>query len=119
MTTHMPGCVRAETAGADLSAAQYLGVKFSSGSIVLAGAQEAIGVLTNAPASGARADVAVTGVVKAVAAAAISAGAWVTSDANGKMVATTTAGQKILGIAMDAAAADGDVIAVALSQGSI
>ena len=104
------------TAGADLSASQYLFVEVSAADTVTVAdtaGEAVVGVLTNAPASGETASVALSGVCKLTAGAAVSAGAKVATDADGKAVAAT-AGAVIHGIALEAAGADGDIIAVAL-----
>jgi hypothetical protein len=56
------------------------------------------------------------GIVYVDAGAAIVAGAFVTADTNGKAVASSVTGERIIGMAMTAAAADGDVIEVLLSH---
>lgn len=118
-------------ASADLSTHRYKLVAVNgSGQVALAGAGDmAIGVLQNKPsAQGRSATVRVSGVSKVVAGAAVSAGAQVTSDANGKAVTATAAtvdtttssasegvtASNVIGIALEAAGADGEVIPVAL-----
>lgn len=73
-------------AAADLRTKQYYFVKDDgNGGIVLCGAGEAaLGILQNAPNSGEVADVAVLGISKVVCSAALSAGAAIASDLNGK-----------------------------------
>lgn len=74
-----------------------------------------VGVLQNKPASGAAALVRFLGTSKVKAGGVIAVGAWVTSDANGKAVATTTDGDIVIGRYIGtAAAADGDIIEVQL-----
>jgi len=96
-------------AGADLSAKQYHIVKLDStaNQVVLASAATdvAVGVLANAPADGAEADVVgrnAQGTFKVMAGGNVSLGAYLTSDSNGKAVATTTAGNEVIGIALEA-----------------
>ena len=60
------------------------------------------------------ATVQVYGTCKVVASAAISIGDKVTAAAGGKAVTTTTAGHIVRAIALEAAAADGDIIEVML-----
>jgi len=103
-------------AGADLSSSQFLVVKQnSSAQIVLAGASDTtqVGVLQDKPASGKAGCVAVSGLTKAVAGAAVTAGVAVTSDASGKVIAATT-GKKIIGYAWTAAAGANEIISVLL-----
>lgn len=99
-------------AGADLSALQFRFVIVSAANVVtVAGvAASAIGVLQNKPLITNAAIVAGPGSVsKVVASAAITAGADLATAANGK-VATATAGQNVVGKAIEAAGADNDVI---------
>lgn len=98
----------------DYSAKQYYLAKAGSAanSCVLssAAADRTIGVVQNNPIVGEPATVRFLGTTKVVASAAITKGAQLTSAASGKVVATTTADEKIIGIALEAAAADGDII---------
>ena len=110
-------------AGADLSAKQYTFVKISgTGVISVAAATDApIGVLLNDPASGETAAVAVSGIVKLVASAAITAGVTIGTTATGTAV-TLAAGadttKYIVGRAITAAGAGGDIITVAVDCAS-
>lgn len=119
-------------ASGDLSTSQYLFVNVNgSGEVAVAAAGDpAIGVLQNKPsAQGRSATVRVLGVSKVEAGAAITVGARVASNASGKAVTATAAtvdtsdagvasdavvGSNVLGIALEAAAADGDIIPVLL-----
>ena len=110
-------------AGADLSAKQYTFVKISgTGVISVAAATDApIGVLLNDPASGETAAVAVSGIVKLVASAAITAGATIGTTATGTAVtlaAGTDTTKYIVGRAITAAGAAGDIITVAVDCAS-
>lgn len=103
-------------AGQDLSAKQYYFVTVAAdGQIDPTGdGAEADGVLQNAPsAAGYAATVAVAGISQVVAGAAITRGASIASGSAGK-AKTATSGNRVLGKAMDAAAADGDIIRVLL-----
>lgn len=119
-------------ANADLSAKQFFGVKLvNSGgvaAIALAGAGEAaIGLLQNKPEAGQVCEVGVDGVEQGIAGAAITAGAPVTTDADGKLVTATAGytktddagaaqdalvGSNILGYALASAAGADEVIPV-------
>jgi len=108
-------------AGADLSAKQYYAVNYgAAGAVTLfttAGGIPA-GFLQNAPESGQSAEVALRcagGITKATAGAAISAGADVMVAATGKLATGTATNQKI-GVALEAATADGDVISLLLTD---
>ena len=103
----------AGTAGEDLSTSLNRFVKMDSdGDIVLAGADEkAIGTLFEAGASGAAVSVAMGAICKVVASAAIAKGARVKVAASGKAVTGTT---NPAGVALSSAAADGELISVAM-----
>ena len=105
-------------ANTDLSTKQNYFVKLTSGKVALAaaGTDKILGVLNNYPsAANQAATVQITGTAKVVASGAISALAYVTSDSAGKAVATTSSGDTVRGIALEAAAADGDIIEVLLT----
>lgn len=115
MTTFRQGDYDSREAGADLSTKQYFIVKTdANGKYVLAAAAtDAIrGVLVNAPKLGETADVATingSGTFKVVAGGTIAKDAYLTSDASGKAVATTTTGNRVFGRAV-AAAVSGDIV---------
>ena len=102
---------------ADLSAKQYYAMKIKAGGLVEpAGAGEEIyGILQNKPLANQHAEIVCNGISKGVAGAAITEGAKVTPDANGKLVTATT-GDFAIGYAEQAATADGDVIAFYLTN---
>jgi Kef-type K+ transport system membrane component KefB len=107
-------------AGADLSAKQYTFVKLSGTGVISAAAATdvVIGVLQNAPTSGKTAEVAITGVTKLKASAAISAGALVGTTSTGlavAVVAGTDTTKYVLGQAITAAGAANDIITVAVN----
>ena len=106
-------------AGADLSAKQYTFVKMSGTGVISAAAATdvVIGVLQNAPTSGKTAEVAIDGVTKLKASAAISAGALVGTTSTGlavAVVAGTDTTKYVFGQAITAAGASGDIITVAI-----
>jgi hypothetical protein len=111
-----PVLTKSYNAGADLSAAQYKAVKFSSGSAILCSAitDRPIGVLQNDPAINQTAVVMEEGITKWVAAGVIAQGAAVAVTAAGKCQ-TAVSTQPVAGVAREAAAADGDIIAVLLT----
>lgn len=96
---------------ADYSAKQYYFMKVASGVATVAGdGEEAIGVLMDNPSAAADpGEIAIGGRVKVVASAAISVDAHLASTATGTAV-TSTSGDYILGFALSAATAAGDVI---------
>jgi hypothetical protein len=107
-------------AAADLSAKQYYIVDVdTAGKAALCGAGEVpFGSLQNKPEAGYVAEVQVYGVAKVVAGAIVAVGASVTSDANGKAVTATT-GDNVLGTALVASAADGDIIPVFITHAGV
>lgn len=111
------------TAGADLSAKQYNFVKISGTGVVIVAADTdvPIGVLLNDPASGETAAVCVSGVVKLEASAAITAGAVLGTSAAGLAVTRvpgTDTTKYIVGRAITAAGASGDIITAAIDCAS-
>ncbi len=104
-------------AAGDLSTKQYLFMKVSAAQTVdtcAATTDKAIGVLQDKPAAAGRnAAVAVHGTTKVVAGAAIAAGAYVAPMASGK-AQTAVSTQFPRGLALEAAAADGDIIEILL-----
>lgn len=101
-------------------------VKLSSDTAVVAAAaatDSLIGVSTDiAAASGERCDVILQGIAFVVAGAAITRGALVTSDGSGRAVAAAPGAgtnNRVIGTALEAAGALGDVIRVLINPGSI
>ena len=99
-------------AAADLTLLQFRYVSISAPEQVnVSGAAEsAIGVLQNKPNTDQAAEVVSAGVSNVVASASITAGADLATAANGK-VAAATAGQNVVGKAIQAASNDNDIIA--------
>lgn len=110
---------RTGVAGEDMSAKQYYIVQLdASGNIEVGeGATDLlVGVLQNKPLAGEAALYRFGGTSKVKAGGTIAIGAWVTSDGNGKAVATTTDGDITIGRHIGtAAAADGDIVEVQLA----
>ena len=101
-------------AGEDLTASQYRFVKGSGGKVVrcTTAGEAAMGVLQSQPVLGEAAAVSVDGsVTKVIAGAAISVDANITTDNQGRAVTATT-GNAVLGTALIAAAAAGEVISI-------
>lgn len=101
-------------AGADLSAAQYKFVKWSSGQVVVCAAATDIpcGVLQNSPTSGQEAEVTVVGGTKIVGSASISVGSLVGTSSAGKaaaLVAGTDTTKYVAGTIISAPGADGEI----------
>ncbi len=112
-------------AAADLSAKQYHIVKLdANGELVLAGAGDEGFVLADDPKSGEYGSVVVSGITKVVAGTAIAAGAYLSSDANGKAVPATetnvtggTTGTHIIGQALSSASGANELVTVVVARG--
>lgn len=77
------------------------------------------GVTTEiASADGERVDIIHGGSAQVIAGGTITAGAQLTSDASGHAIVTTTAGNRVIGVARQAASS-GDVFEVILALGSV
>lgn len=100
-------------AAADLSAKLHHLAKIdASGEVAVAGAGElAVGTIGNKPLAGEPVELDVGVIVPVVAGAAVASGAEVAADANGRAV-TATVAARVFGVAIDAAAADGEEIRV-------
>jgi hypothetical protein len=101
-------------AGADLSAAQYKFVKWSSGNVVVCSATTDVpcGVLQNNPTSGQEAEITVVGGTKIVGSASISVGALVGTTTAGKAAALTVGTDTtkyVAGTIISAPGADGEI----------
>lgn len=119
-----PLLFKAFTAGGAI--APYRLVKFSAAETVVQSAAAAdahVGVNTDlAVASGERVEVMTHGIAYVEAGAAITIGTLLTADAQGRAVTAAPAAganNRIIGIAMEAASAAGDIIRVLLSPGSV
>jgi hypothetical protein len=104
------------TAAADLSSSQFYVVKLTGArqvNLAAATTDVAYGILQNKPTLGQAADVGLLGVSKAVAGAAVAAGAGLMTNTSGQVITATT-GNKRLGQAIEAATAAGQLITIAL-----
>lgn len=104
-------------AGSDLSAGQFKFVLVASDGqvdLVASAGGDADGVLLNQPgAAGRAAEVAISGIVKVVSGAAVTAGAKVQSDASGRAI-TAASGDHVLGKALTTTANAGELVEVLL-----
>ncbi len=104
----------------DLAAIQfYLVEDDGAGNAKLVAAAAALGilgVLQNDPATGQAAVVRVEGVSKCVAGGVVAPGNMIVSNASGQGVAYGGTGGGVIGIALDAAAAAGDVFSLLLAH---
>jgi hypothetical protein len=76
-----------------------------------------IGVIQNDPADGGEAEVACMGVAKAAAETGITYGDYLTTSSTGRVKTTTTDGDSLVGMALEASSAAGDIIKVVVSLG--
>lgn len=123
MTQSVRDFERTFAAEADLSSSKYRFVKPGTNDNQIAAAAAAtdtiIGVLQNKPQANEHANVRFLGTTKVEAGGAVTKGDYVTSDANGKAVVTTTEGNQLGGIALEATTnGDGDYIEVLLVTGT-
>lgn len=122
MSQYNEGKLLTFEAAGDLSAKQYLIVKPGSGendiAVASAASDELLGVLQNDPVQYQEAAVMIDGTTKVIAGGSISKGAMITTDSNGKAIATTTAGNKVIGIAIEDADAN-DVFEMAIVHKTI
>lgn len=118
MATENIGDLRSREAGESMTDKKHFIVQMdAAGKIEVAeGPTDLIvGVLQNEPAVGEQAVYAFGGVAKVKSVGVIGVGAWVTSDANGKAIATTTDKDVVIGRHIGlAASADGDLVEVQL-----
>lgn len=106
------------TGSSDLDTKQFYIVKqHTDGTAILSAAatDKHIGVLQNKPLIGQAALVRFGGTSKVVAGGTIAVGAWVTANSSGQAIATTTAGDVVIGKHLGtASAASGDIFEVQL-----
>jgi hypothetical protein len=106
---------RSFKAAADLSSYQYHIVKMSAGNTVNIGDANCngIGILQNKPsAANEAATVAIGGTSKMVAGEAIAVGKMITCKSDGHGEVADAAAEFVIGMALEAASADGDIIEV-------
>lgn len=104
-------------AGVDLSGSQYKFVKMSGATVILAAVagEKILGVTTMKPVSGDVAEVVVAAAAIPIqAGAAFAAGAFVMTDATGRAITAATVGSTIVGQALEAASAAGDIVTIRL-----
>lgn len=111
--------VKGYTAGAAITARKIVKAGAADNAVITAAAATDLILGVAAPdvdvASGDTCDVHLQGIVEVKAGGTIARGDMVTSDANGDAVTTTTAGNRVLGIAEVSAVAN-DIFTVFLSQ---
>lgn len=104
----------------DQSANQYKFMTNSASGVAVAAASGArcIGVLQDAPSSGAQGSIAYGGTSKVVAGAAVAVNAQVQTDASGRAITAVSTGH-IQGTALEAASAAGEIISVLLQMPTV
>ncbi len=121
MAFEIPGFSYTLEASADLSAEQFTAmVVDGNGRAAQAGAGLNIaGVLQNNPSAlGREAALMANGITKGVAGAAVAAGAYLMTDANGEFI-TGVATNELAGIALEAAGGQGEIIPILLRGGTV
>ena len=106
-------------ANADLSANQFRFVRpvsVDTVDVMSASTQIAIGVQQNKPVAGQAVDICVNGVSKVVAGAAVTVNTEIMSDTVGRAITAATTGNRVQGIALEAASGAGVLIAVLLNK---
>lgn len=103
-------------ATATLAAKQYYMVKASTTAgackVGAANTDNIIGVVQNDPAANEVAAIGIGGILKVAAETSVSIGDFVTCSTTGRAKTTTTDGDVVLGSALDASSAAGDLIRV-------
>jgi hypothetical protein len=119
MAYEVPG-MQISLQNSDTAIGKYLPVKLSSGKLAVAtaGTDTVIGFVQREGKAGETLPVMIDGVTMGVASAAISAGALVVPTTGGKLVTAAAGAAAInaVGIALEAATADKDVIAVLIGN---
>lgn len=98
--------------------ARYVCVQGSGtdgGAMATAVTQNLLGIAQNEPLAGEHLSVCMLGMSRAVAGAAVAAWAEVTTNASGRLV-TAASGDCVIGTALEAAAADGDLFKVLVQR---
>ncbi len=120
---HNPTLTRAFKAGAAIKARHIVQIGTADGAVIQADAssdttitERPIGISAEIDAKSGRAvDVHLAGIAFCVAGAALARGSSVKANATGKAVATTSAKDFVVGIALTAAGKEEDIIAVLIA----
>lgn len=106
------------TAVSSLASYQYYLVQLAStaGQVKLStsATSKTVGVLLNDPGAGEAAEVAFVGIVKAAAETSVAIGDALTASSTGRVKTTTTDGNWVIGRALEASSAAGDIIRIML-----
>lgn len=109
MSQYAPGAIKSFKCATDLSAKQYYALKLSAdGTVALASAatDKLVGTQLGEAKSGEGVAVVTSGTARAIAGAGVSRGDFLTTNSAGKLIATTTTGDYVVGMALEAADAN-------------
>lgn len=109
MTQYAPGVIKSFETTTDLSAKQFYCLKSSAdGRVALASAatDKLVGTQLGEAKANESASVIVSGTAKAIAGGTVARGDFLTTDSAGKAIATTTTGNYVIGMALEAADAN-------------
>ncbi len=118
MSQQLADFERSRNAGEDMTAKKYYIVQQAADGDIEVGEGATdllVGVLQNKPNTDEPALYRFAGTTKVIVAGAIAIGDWITSDSAGKAVATTTDKDTVIARALEASAADLDVIEIQLA----
>jgi hypothetical protein len=115
MSTQLTGLVRSFTADAAITKNRVVKITSTGAAAATADTDLVIGVSQLTVATGEQCPVAMSGTSKITASAAISIGDLVVATTGGKIATTTTDKKRVIGTALEAATADGDLIEVLLT----
>jgi hypothetical protein len=111
----IPGLIAAATQASNQYKVMQLCSTAGQIKIGTSATSKVIGILQNDPAAGEPAEVQFLGVAKALTEASVVVGDALACSSTGRVKASTTGGDRLLGFALDAAGAAGDLIRVALA----
>src|SRR4051794_35711357 len=106
--SQLTGLVRSSLADAAVAIHQVVKNTSTGVDVATAATDKLHGVATNTAAISEQVAVQITGTAKCIASAAITKGAWVKATTGGKIAATTTDKDVVLGQLLETSTADGD-----------
>ena len=107
-------------AAASLTTSQFYAVKLTGSravNLASTGGEAIYGILQNKPASGQAADVGFLGVSKAIAGAAITAGAALMTDTSGRLITATSTNHRV-GYAIESVSATNTIFTMMVLPGA-
>jgi hypothetical protein len=114
MATQITGEVRSHTADNAITKNTVVKLTSTGVDVATAGSDKICGVAMSDAAAGDQVAVQFTGTAKIQASTSISKGAWITATTDGQAAATTTDHNVVVGMALEAATAQNDLIEVQL-----